>query len=139
MKARNWRALLARENEILQFEEWLAGDAVLTAPCSARLSLLTGNFTGKISNSGIWERQRQRIAGQIQALSADFPKLNNRELFRGSKEFRRKNSEFQLPRSRSNLRRSEQLSLSVNRLARPTRRQRRRTPSTPRLRSTPLP
>jgi hypothetical protein len=50
------------------------------------LSLLTGNFTGKILNSSIWERQRLQIASQSQASFAEFPTLDNRELFLVSRE-----------------------------------------------------
>jgi len=64
-----------------KFRHWLNGwrgsaDGALLCP----FSLLTGNSTGKILNSGIWERQRLQITSQFPSFLAKFPTLDNREL-----------------------------------------------------------
>jgi hypothetical protein len=56
-------------------------------------SLLTGNFTGKISKFYGLGTSETRIAGQFQAFPVEFPEVDNRELFSENSEVRWLNSE----------------------------------------------
>jgi hypothetical protein len=49
-------------------KDWLAGDAVLIAPVSGVDSLLTGNLTGKIGISALWETILEQKAAAPQRL-----------------------------------------------------------------------
>jgi hypothetical protein len=60
----------------------LAGDAVLIAPVSDPVSLLTGNFTGNFADCGLHLRFWRPVGEQIQSLAAKFPTQRNREFFR---------------------------------------------------------
>ena len=64
-------------------------------------SLLTGKRTGNSSKLESLPRQRPQIMALAKGLRSKFPRQKNRELFRPSREFWCRNSEFFRPKSKS--------------------------------------
>src|SRR5215510_9282800 len=71
--------------------DWLAGAAVQIIPCSASVSLLTGNFTGNSPKLRPRATSETPICTQGAEFSSKFPSNKNRELFLTSREFRGSN------------------------------------------------
>jgi site-specific DNA recombinase len=72
-KARHWQPLLRVSAALSLSEGCLAGDAVLIAPVSRRISLLTGNFTGKGDSREIriaWSTKAKASAGVVEGSCA---------------------------------------------------------------------
>jgi hypothetical protein len=67
-KGRQWRPFLGLHEVLTRTKDWLAGDAVLIAPVSGVDSLLTGNLTGKIGISALWETILEQKAAAPQRL-----------------------------------------------------------------------
>ena len=66
----------AKINDNLRSSDWLAGDAVLIAPVSKVKSLLTGNYTGKISVSELPQVGSRDVNGCVAVAFSDIPYAN---------------------------------------------------------------
>jgi hypothetical protein len=66
---------------------WLAGDAVLIAPVSSQIPLLTGNFTGNFAILAPCEPISMQDTAVLQRFIAQFPKQIIREKISKNKEF----------------------------------------------------
>ena len=95
------RGILRVRPAKIQRPEWLAGEAVLIVPVSARNSLLTGNFAGNFVKSWLLARQRLKIMASLQGFRCEFPTQRNRELFWRNRESWRENREFCRPELKS--------------------------------------
>ena len=60
--------------------DWVAVDAVLSEPGSARYSLLTGKITGNFGNKGLRSDFSTENVAQRQWVAAKFPARRNREI-----------------------------------------------------------
>ena len=96
-----FRGILRVRPAKIQRPEWLAGEAVLIVPVSARNSLLTGNFAGNFVKSRLLARQRRKIMASLQGFRCEFPTQRNRELFWRNRESWRENREFCRPELKS--------------------------------------
>jgi hypothetical protein len=65
---------------------FLAGDAVLIAPVSCKISLLTGNLTGNLADLGARDPSTLQEAPVLQPVVSQFPTQNNREKIRKNRE-----------------------------------------------------
>jgi hypothetical protein len=78
-KSRDFRACEAQVANYRRTQDWVAGDAVLIAPVSTQISLLTGNFTGNFADSAAWEALSTQEVAAPQRLLPYFPTEINRE------------------------------------------------------------
>ena len=63
------------------------GDAVMIAPVSTKITLLTGNFAGNFAFLGLWERCVGQETPVPQAILDEFPTRINRENISKNWEF----------------------------------------------------
>src|SRR5262245_19296988 len=84
------------------------------APCSARFSLLTGNFTGNSPKLRPPATSETPICTQGAEFSSKFPSNKNRELFLTSREFRGSNRDVRFTPENRHVQRTSSRLLRAN-------------------------